>query len=69
MFATPVDYLRMFMLFLASPQGSPEISWISHDTGCVSGGNEIGLIGSKFNKGFKVRFYCKSYLLGGVGAL
>ncbi|XP_065827472.1 nuclear factor of activated T-cells 5-like isoform X2 [Oscarella lobularis] len=40
-----------------APKGSPEISWISHDSGPASGGNEIGLIGSRFNKGCKVRFY------------
>ena len=46
-----------FLCFPAAPKGSPEISWISHDSGPASGGNEIGLIGSRFNKGCKVRFY------------
>ena len=37
--------------FVAAPPGNPEIWWMKPEKGCVTGGEEIGLIGKKFPKG------------------
>ncbi|XP_028400008.1 uncharacterized protein LOC114523322 [Dendronephthya gigantea] len=40
-----------------APPGNPEIWWMRPVQGYVTGGEEIGIIGKKFLKGFQVRFY------------
>ncbi|CAB3983724.1 Nuclear factor of activated T-cells 5 [Paramuricea clavata] len=40
-----------------APPGNPEIWWMRPVKGYVTGGEEIGIIGKKFLKGFQVRFY------------
>ncbi|XP_046851976.1 nuclear factor of activated T-cells 5-like isoform X2 [Xenia sp. Carnegie-2017] len=40
-----------------APPGNPEIWWMKPVEGSVTGGDEIGIIGKKFLKGFQVRFY------------
>ena len=43
--------------FSAAPSGNPEIWWTSVAESPPSGGGEIGLIGKKFQSGFKLRFF------------
>lgn len=40
--------------FSAAPPGNPEIWWMKPEKGSVVGGEEIGLIGKKFQKGIKL---------------
>ena len=39
------------LLFTAGPPGNPEIWWASISEGSVEGGDELGLIGKKFQSG------------------
>lgn len=48
---------KVFQCSSSGPPGNPEIWWASTSEGSVEGGDELGLIGKKFQSGFKVRFY------------
>ena len=41
----------MFCCFAAGPPGNPEIWWASISEGSAEGGDELGLIGKKFQSG------------------
>ena len=45
------------VLFVAGPSGNPEIWWASLSEGSVAGGEELGLIGKKFQSGKKIYSY------------
>ena len=40
-----------FVSFIAGPPGNPEIWWASISEGSAEGGDELGLIGKKFQSG------------------
>lgn len=48
---------KVFQCSSSGPPGNPEIWWASISEGSVEGGDELGLIGKKFQSGFKVRFF------------
>ena len=41
----------LVFVFTAGPPGNPEIWWASISEGSVEGGDELGLIGKKFQSG------------------
>lgn len=45
------------MCFAAGPPGNPEIWWASISEGSAEGGDELGLIGKKFQSG-EFESYC-----------
>ncbi|KAL9971654.1 hypothetical protein ACROYT_G017850 [Oculina patagonica] len=51
---------KVFQCSSSGPPGNPEIWWASISEGSVEGGDELGLIGKKFQSGFKVRFFSAS---------
>ncbi|XP_044176436.1 nuclear factor of activated T-cells, cytoplasmic 4-like isoform X4 [Acropora millepora] len=48
---------KVFQCSSSGPPGNPEIWWASISEGSANGGDELGLIGKKFQSGFKVRFF------------
>ncbi|XP_068702546.1 nuclear factor of activated T-cells, cytoplasmic 2-like isoform X2 [Montipora foliosa] len=48
---------KVFQCSSSGPPGNPEIWWASISEGSAEGGDELGLIGKKFQSGFKVRFF------------
>lgn len=53
---TMCQLLLLLFFYVAGPPGNPEIWWASISEGSVEGGDELGLIGKKFQSGefFKV---------------
>lgn len=45
------SFASVFFFYVAGPPGNPEIWWASISEGSVEGGNELGLIGKKFQSG------------------
>ena len=45
------SFASVFFFYVAGPPGNPEIWWASISEGSVEGGDELGLIGKKFQSG------------------
>ena len=43
--------MKRLLFISAGPPGNPEIWWASTSEGSVEGGDELGLIGKKFQSG------------------
>lgn len=56
------SFASVFFFYVAGPPGNPEIWWASISEGSVEGGDELGLIGKKFQSGEFFNNCCCWYL-------